>query len=311
MPPRLFEHLQFAALSAALAMMMVPLPAMAQDQQGVLTMKLTKSASSGYAKGAEGLQIYYETYGEGEPIVVLAGGLMSIKTTAQITRPLSQQRRVIAIDLEGHGRTALRDTPLSHDRNGDDIASVLRHLGIAKADVAGYSHGADAAIWMAIRHPEMVRNLIVISTALARDGWYPEAQEGMSAVGSSLAEQMKSTPLFEDYGHPDQFPLFLDRMGELMKKDWDWRDEVRALQMPVLLIFADHDSVSMEHIGEIFALFGGGTREPGWIDPKFSQARLAIIPGYSHYNLGQGPEVAQVIEKFLTQPTSSATQFAP
>jgi pimeloyl-ACP methyl ester carboxylesterase len=267
--------------------------------------------SSGYAEAAEGLRVYYETYGEGEPIVVLAGGLMPIRTTAQITGPLSERRRVIAIDLEGHGRTGLRDTPMSHERNGDDIAAVLRHLGIAQADVAGYSHGGDAAIWMAIQHPEMVRNLIVIATAFARDGWYPETQEGMTAVSGALAEQMKATPIFEGYGHPDQFPLFLDRMGELMSKDWDWREEVRALRMPVLLIFADHDSVSMQHIAEFFALFGGGIREPGWIDPQFSRARLAIIPGYSHYNLGQGPEVAQVIEGYLTQPTSQATQFTP
>ena len=267
--------------------------------------------SSGYAEAGEGLDVYYETYGEGEPIVVLAGGLMPIRTTAQITRPLSESRRVVAIDLEGHGRTGLRDTPMSHEKNGDDIAAVLRHLGIGQADIAGYSHGGDAAIRMAIQHPEMVRNLIVIATAYSRDGWYPEAQEGMSAVSGALAEDMKATPIFEGYAHPDQFPLFLDRMGELMRKDWDWREEVSALPMPVLLIFADHDSVSMQHIAEFFALFGGGISEPGWIDTKFSRARLAIIPGYSHYNLGQGPEVAQVIERFLTQPTSTATQFAP
>jgi pimeloyl-ACP methyl ester carboxylesterase len=250
-------------------------------------------------------------YGTGEPIVVMAGGLMPIRTTAQITGPLSQQRQVIAIDLEGHGRTGLRNTPMSYQRNGDDVAAVLRHLGIAKADVAGYSHGADAAIWTAIRHPALVRNLIVIATAFARDGWYPEAQQGMSAVDSTLAGQMKATPIFEGYGHPEQFPLFLQRMGDLMRQQWNWRDEVRALQMPVLLIFADHDSVSLQHIAEFFALFGGGISEPGWVDTKFSRARLAIIPGYSHYNLGQGPEVAQVIERFLTQPTSPATQFAP
>ncbi|TIO08937.1 MAG: alpha/beta fold hydrolase [Mesorhizobium sp.] len=274
-------------------------------------MRELEPASSGYAEAAEGLHLHYEIYGEGEPIVVLAGGLMPIRTTAQITGPLAERRQVIAIDLEGHGRTGLRDTPMSHERNGDDVAAVLRHLSIARADVAGYSHGGDAAIWMAIQHPEMVRNLIVIATGFARDGWYLETQEGMSAVGASLAEPMRATPIFEDYGHPDQFPLFLDRMGELMRKDWDWREDVRALPMPVLLIFADHDSVSMQHIAEFFALFGGGIREPGWIDPQFSRARLAIIPGYSHYNLGQGPEVAQVIESFLTQPTSPATQFAP
>lgn len=100
-------------------------------------------------------------------------------------------------------------------------------------------------------------------------------------------------------------------MGELGSKDWDWREEVRALPMPVLLLFADHDSGAMQHIAEFFALFGGGVSEPGWIDTQFSRARLAIVPGYSHYNLVQGREVAQVIERFLTQSTSPATQFSP
>lgn len=305
------QILRLAVVGFVLTISIVSPPPRAQVPQGESAMQKPEPTSSGYAEAAEGLRIYYETYGQGEPIVVLAGGLMSIRTTAQITRPLSERRQVIAIDLEGHGRTGLRDTPMSHERNGNDVAAVLRHLGIAHADVAGYSHGGDAAIWMAIQHPEKVRNLIVIATAFARDGWYPEAQKGMSAVNGSLAEQMKATPIFEDYGHPDQFPLFLDRMGELMRKDRNWREEVRALAMPVLLIFADHDSVSMQHIAEFFALFGGGIREPGWIDPQFSRARLAIIPGYTHYNLGQGPEVARVIEGFLTQPTSKATQFAP
>lgn len=272
---------------------------------------MPEPTSSGFAEAAEGLQIHYETYGTGEPIVVMAGGLMSIKTMAQVIAPLSANRQVIAIDLEGHGGTGLRDTPMSHERNGDDVAAVLNHLDIDEADIAGYSHGADASIWMAIRHLEMVRNLIVIATAFSKEGWYPEAQEGMSAVDGSMADQMKATPLFEDYGHPDQIALFLDRMGELMAKDWNWREEVTALPMPALLIFADHDSVSMQHIAEFFALFGGGTREPGWMDTKFSQARLAIIPGHSHYNLGQSPEVARVIENYLTQPTSPATQFSP
>ena len=226
-------------------------------------MQEPEPTTSGYAEAAEGLHGLLRDLGEGEPIVVLAGGLMPIRTMAQVIGPLSERRQVIAIDLEGHGQTGLRDTPMSHERNGDDVAAVLRHLGIAQADVAGYSHGGDAATWVAIQHPEMVRNLIVIATAFARDGWYPEAQEGMSAVDASLAEQMKATPIVEGYGHPDQFPLFLDRMGELMRKDWDWREEVRSLRMPVLLIFADHDSVSMQHIAELFALFGGGVREPG------------------------------------------------
>jgi pimeloyl-ACP methyl ester carboxylesterase len=130
-------------------------------------------AKTGYAEAAEGLRVYYEIYGKGEPIVVLAGGFGDATSMVQTIGPLSRERQVIAIDLEGHCRTALRKTPLSHEKNGDDVAAVLRHLKIAKADVAGYSHGGDAAIRMTIQHPEMVRNLIVISTAAERDGWYP------------------------------------------------------------------------------------------------------------------------------------------
>jgi pimeloyl-ACP methyl ester carboxylesterase len=291
--------------------LLVAAPAFAQQVERGNAIQSINAASSGYAEAAEGLRVHYEVYGEGEPIVVPAGALMPIKTMAQVIGPLSERRQVIAIDLEGHGRTGLRDTPMSHERNGDDVAAVLRHLGIRQTDVAGYSHGGDAAIRMAIQHPEMVRNLIVISTGFSLDGWYPEGQQGMGSINAPQAEQFKTTPFFEGYGHPDQFPLFLDRMGELGSKHWDWREEVRALRMPVLLIFADHDSVSMQHITEFFALFGGGISEPGLIDTKFSRARLAIIPGYLHYNLGQGPEVAQVIDRFLTQPTSPATQFSP
>jgi pimeloyl-ACP methyl ester carboxylesterase len=290
-------------------------PAMSQTRDAVDPEAL-KPMNSGYAAGSEGLQIYYEIYGEGEPIVVMAGGLMDISTMAQTIGRLSRTRQVIGFDLEGHGRTALRETPLSHERNGDDVAAVLKHLGIAKADVAGYSHGGDAAIRMAIQHPEMVRNLIVISTAAERDGWYPEGLEGMEAVSSALADQMKQTPIYTRYAevapHPEQFPLLLDRMGELMRKDYDWRKEIAKLPMPALLLFADHDAVSMQHIAEFFALFGGGVKDPGWDDtPEFSRARLAIVPGYTHYNFGQGPDIARVIEDHLTHPTSKATQFEP
>jgi pimeloyl-ACP methyl ester carboxylesterase len=272
--------------------------------------------SQGYAEADEGLRVYYEIHGKGEPIVVLAGGLGDVSSMTQTIGPLARERQVIGVDLEGHGRTALRATPMSHERNGDDVAAVLRHLKLARADVAGYSHGGDAAIRMAIQHPEMVKNLIVISTAAERDGWYPEVLKGMESVGSALVDQMQQTPFYTRYTevapHPEQFPLLLDRMGELMKKDYDWRAEIAALRVPTLLLFADHDAVSMTHIAEFFALFDGGVRDAGWDDqPRYARARLAIVPGYTHYNFGQGPDVARVIDAYLDQPTSKATQFAP
>lgn len=275
-----------------------------------------KPASSGYAPSAEGLKVHYEIYGQGEPIVVMAGGFGDASSMMQVIGPLARERQVIAIDLEGHGRTALRATPMSHERNGDDVAAVLRHLKIAKADIAGYSHGGDAAIRMAIQHPQMVRNLIVISTAFERDGWYPENLKAMEGVNASMLEGFKQTPYYKRYAevapHPDQFGLVMDRMGELMRKDYDWRGEIATLRAPTLLLFADHDGVSMKHIAEVFALFGGGVKDPGWgPEPQFSRARLAIVPGYTHYNFAQGPDVARVIEGYLDSPTSKATQFAP
>lgn len=311
--PRTFR---FARALLALAVL-VSLAAMpSQPAYAKEATDMQAPVSTGYAEGVEGLRVYYEVYGQGEPIVVMAGGLMDISSMAQTIGRLSRDRQVIGIDLEGHGRTALSDTPMSHERNGDDVAAVLKHLGIAKADVAGYSHGGDAAIRMAIQHPDMVRNLIVISTAAERDGWFPETLKGMEAVSSELAEQMKQTPIYARYAEvaprPEQFPLLLDRMGELMRKDYDWRPEIAKLPMPTLLLFADHDSVSTKHIAEFFALFGGGVQDAGWEgEPKYARARLAIVPGYTHYNFGQGPDVARVIESYLTHPTSKATQFAP
>jgi pimeloyl-ACP methyl ester carboxylesterase len=308
--PRSTVHFLFPGAAFALMAFSPTDPAQKTQQRRLAP------AGTGYANAAEGLRVYYEIYGKGQPIVVLPGGLMDSSSMAQTIGPLSRERQVIAVDLEGHGHTALRATPMSHERNGDDIAAVLRHLKIAKADVAGYSHGGDAAIRMAIQHPEMVRNLIVISTAAARDGWYPEVLKGMEAVSSSQARQMQQTPIHQRYAavapHPEQFPQLLDRMGELMKKHYDWRPEIAKLPMPTLLLFADHDAVSMRHIAEFFALFGGGVRDAGWQGtPQYARARLAIVPGYTHYNFGQGPDMARVIEAYLDHPTSHATQFTP
>ena len=252
----MFPHL---LCTAALGASLMALTAWSQpfqplQSQGEAAVPAPRPTSSGYAEAAEGLRVHYEIYGEGEPIVLMPGGFGDSSSMAQVIGPLSRERQVIGIDLEGHGRTALRETPMSHERNGDDVAAVLRHLNIARADVAGYSHGGDAAIRMAIQHPDMVRNLIVISTAAKRDGWYPEVLRGMESVSAALAPQMQQTPLYRRYTEvaplPDQFPLLLDRMGELMKKDYDWRAEIANLRMATLLLFADHDAVSMRHIAE-------------------------------------------------------------
>ena len=260
--------------------------------------------SSGYAD-VNGIKLYHEIYGQGEPLVLVHGGLTTIGEMQGWVQSLAKTRGVIAVEMQGHGRTADTDRPLDFTTMGDDIAVLLDHLEIAKADLVGHSFGGASAIRAAIQHSERVRRLVVISTPYARSGWHPEAQRGMSQIGAAMAENMLQTPtgkFSRQWPEPQRFPQFLDKMGKRMGEDYDWSAEIAKLPMPVLLVFADNDSVSQKHIAEFFALVGGGMKEPGWQNTQLSKSRLAVVPGYSHYNFITSPEVPQIIRKFLADP---------
>jgi pimeloyl-ACP methyl ester carboxylesterase len=127
----------------------------------------------------------------------------------------------------------------------------------------------------------------------------------MGGVGAGMAETMIRTPtgqLSRQWPEPQRFPRFLDKMGKLLGEDYDWSAEIAELPMPVLLVFADNDSIPPKHIAEFFALLGGGLKEPGWQNTQLSKSRLAIVPGYSHYNFLISPEVPQITAKFLADP---------
>ena len=269
--------------------------------------------SSGYAD-VNGIKLYYEIYGQGEPLVVLHGGLMTIGEMSTLVEPLARTHQVIAVELQGHGRTADTDRPLWFETMADDIAALLNQLNISMADIVGLSLGAAVGLRTAIQHPEKVRRLVVISSPYAKTGWYPEAQEGMGNVSAAMAENMMQTPtgkFSEQWPEPQRFPQFLDKMGKMMGASYDWSAEVNKLPMPVLLVFADNDSVSQKHIAEFFALLGGGVREPGWQNTQLSKARLAIVPGYSHYNFVSAPELAPIINKYLADPLTTLPADAP
>lgn len=263
--------------------------------------------STGYA-AVNGSTLYHEIYGQGEPLVLLPGGLTTIGEMQGWVQPLAQRRQVIAVELQGHGHTADTDRPLSFATLGDDIAALLDQLTIAHADVVGQSFGGAVALRVAIQHPHKVRRLVVISSPYARSGWYPQAQEGMSQVAAAMADTMLQTPtgqLSRHWPEPQRFPPFLDKMGKLMGEDYDWSAEIATLPLPVLLVFADNDSMSQQHIAAFFALLGGGVREPGWQNTQLSRARLAVVPGYSHYNLITSPEVPRIIRMFLADPLTN------
>src|SRR6266699_4534987 len=238
---------------------------------------LLAPVSSGYAD-VRGIKLYHEIYGEGAPLVLLHGGLMTIDEMSTPLERFAKTRKVIAVELQGHGRTADTDRPLSFETMGDDIAALLNQLNISKADIVGLSLGAAVGLRTAIQHPEKVRRLVVISSPFAKSGWYPEAQEGMGQVSAALAEHMMHTPtgkFSKQWPEPQRFPQFLDKMGKVMSEDYDWSADIAKLPMPVLLVFADNDSVSHKHVAEFFALLGGGVKEPGWLNTRLSRSRLA------------------------------------
>lgn len=263
---------------------------------------------SGYAD-VNGIKLYHEIHGEGEPLVLIHGGLTTIGEMQGWVEPLAKTWQVIAVEMQGHGRTADTDRPMSFTTMGDDITALLDHLKIPKADLVGHSFGGASAICAAIQHPEKVRRLVVISSPYARSGWYPEAQRGMSQVGAAMAENMMQTPtgrFSKGWPEPKRFPQFLDKMGKIMTEDYDWSADIAKLPMPVLLVFADNDSVSQKHVAEFFALLGGGVKEPGWLNTQLSKSRLAVVPGYTHYNFITSAEVPQLVGKFLADPLTNA-----
>jgi pimeloyl-ACP methyl ester carboxylesterase len=271
-----------------------------------------KQLSGGYAD-VNGIKLYHEIYGRGEPMVLIHGGLTTIGEMQEWVKQLAKTRRVIAVEMQGHGHTADTDRPLSFSTLGDDIAALLDHLKIQKADVIGHSFGGAVAIRTAIQHPKNVRRLVVISSPHTRSALYPETQQVMSQVSAAMAENMMHTQtgmLSKQWPDPQRFPRFLDKMGKLMGEDYDWSTEIAKLPMPVLLVFADNDSVSQKYIAEFFALLGGGVKEPGWQNTQLSTSRLAVVTGYSHYNFISSTEVPQIVGKFLADPLTNSTTGA-
>jgi pimeloyl-ACP methyl ester carboxylesterase len=254
----------------------------------------------------KGAQVWHEIYGEGSPIVLIHGGLMTIPEMSALIEPLAKSHKVVALEMQGHGHAFDTDRPLSFNTFGDDVATVIDTLKLERPDVVGLSFGAAVSLRAAIQHPDQVRRVVVISSPAKHKGWYPKAQDGMAAVDHKLADGLREhTPtgkLAQQWPDPSRFPKFLDKMGKLMGEDYDWSTEIRALPLPVMLVFTDHDSVTQQHVAEFFALLGGGISEPGWQNTKFTKARLAIVPGYSHYNFATSPEIGPIIAKFLADP---------
>jgi pimeloyl-ACP methyl ester carboxylesterase len=272
------------------------------------TDRTTGVKGAGQYAEVNGINLYYETHGTGRPLILLHGGLGSGEMFGPVLPLLAERHRVIAPDLQGHGRTADIDRPIEMRLMAGDIAALIDHIGLDQPDLVGYSLGAGVALQVAARHPAKIRRLVIVSASLRNDAIYAEVRAQQQQVNAGAVEFMKETPMYKLYQRvaprPEDFPRLLTKIGDSMSKDFDFSEDVRNLQMPTLVVAADADMAPPSHHAETFKLLGGGLRDGGWMGegrPPGGHA-LSILPGLTHYNICTSPLLAAVTLAFLEAP---------
>jgi pimeloyl-ACP methyl ester carboxylesterase len=265
------------------------------------TAKRAGSSAGGHFAAVNGVRLYYEVTGSGRPVIVLHGGVGASEMFGPVVPALSEGRQVIAVHLQGHGRTADVDRPLRFESMADDVAALAKHLGARTVDLMGYSLGGGVAMQTAIRHPSLVRKLAIVSAPFRRDAWYPEVLEGMAQM-PQVINYISRSPLYGMY--PDvKWAALFDKLAELLGRDYDWSKDVAAIKAPVLAVFADADSVRPAHITELFGLLGGGQRDAGLDGSDRPHGQLAVLPGRSHYDVLTHPAFPAIVAAFLDAPS--------
>jgi len=266
--------------------------------------------AGGYAP-VNGLNMYYEIHGTGRPLVLLHGAYMTIDMFGELLPTLAETRRVIAVELQGHGHTADVDRPLSYEQMADDVAALLRHLEIEEADTFGYSTGGGVALQVAIRHPEVVRKLVVASASYTSEGMHPELLE---MIPSIVPEAFAGSPVDEAYlrtaPNPEDFPNLVAKLKRLDMEPFAWPPEhLRAIEAPTLIVVGDSDAIRLEHTVEMFRLLGGGVMGDLAGLPR---SRLAVLPGTTHFAppgfgvLDRADWLVAMIGEFLDAPMPEA-----
>ena len=292
-----------AFLGCAMALTSLPPAAQAQSPSGGQAASTATQASRSGRLDINGVDYYYELHGHGEPLLLLHGGLGSIDMFGPALTQLAHTRQVIAVDLQGHGRTPLGSRPFSLEAIGADMAVLVQRLGREQVDVLGYSLGGGVALQMALQQPQRVRRLAMVSVAYSDEGYYPELKAQQVMLTGQMAPMMKDTPMYQSYAAvaPDkgEFPRLLDTLGDFMRSKYDVSAQVPSLKMPVMLVYGDGDMFRPEHVIRFYQLLGGGLRDAGWQRETLSQNRLAILPNLTHYDIFASPRLVDTVLPFL------------
>ena len=238
-------------------------------------------ARTGYAP-VGGLEMYYEIHGAGRPCVLLHGAYMTADSMGPLLSGLAGDRQVVALEQQGHGRTADVDRPITYEQMADDTAAALDHLGVEHADVVGFSMGGGVALQLAIRHPGLVRKVVVASASFTHDGMHAELLEMFPTITPELfagsaaeAEYLRLAP------NPGDFPKLVEKLVALDSTPYAWPEEdIRAIGAPALVVLGDSDAVRLEHAVHLFNLLGGGVMGDFGGLPR---SQLAVLPGTTHY----------------------------
>jgi pimeloyl-ACP methyl ester carboxylesterase len=262
--------------------------------------------SAGRYVAVNGLSMYYEVHGAGKPLVLLHGGFGVVGMFEPLVPQLAATRQVIAVELQGHGHTADVDRLLSFEQMADDVAALLQALGLAPADILGYSLGGGVALQTTIRHPESVRKLVVVSAPCRSDGWYAHVLAGMRAVNADAARAWIGSPMHQAYAsvapRPEDWTTLADKTGRLLQQAYDWSGDVAAMRSPTMIVMGDADGVRADHAVEFFRLLGGGKGGGGWDGSGMPASRLGILPATTHYDILASPVLGSLVTAFLDAP---------
>jgi pimeloyl-ACP methyl ester carboxylesterase len=260
-------------------------------------------AQTGYAE-VNGLRMYYEVHGQGEPVILLHGAYMSAESMKPAWEVLAKSRKVIVPEMQGHAHTADIDRRITYEAMADDVSAMMDTLGIAQADIVGYSMGGGTALQVGIRHSQKVKRIVSASASYLASGLYPEV---LAMFPSISPEMFAGSPMETEYKKfsptPDRFPEFVMKLKALDNPPPDWSaKDIAGIQAPVLLVIGDQDIVKPEHAIEMFRLVGGG--KPGDMGTPVPDDQLAILPGTSHMGvlMMQGKMFGEMAAKFIDPP---------